>query len=98
MPNSSAKACPRSITGMRRREPWAASDIAPISNFGKGLAAGEATGLGPHGTYDMAGNAKEWCWNISREGRQAIRLGGAWDEPAYMFTDPDAQSPFSRLA
>ena len=21
-------------------------------------------------------------------------LGGAWDEPLYMFLDPDAQSPF----
>ena len=77
---------------------WAASDIAPISNFGKGLAAvGSYRGLGPHGTYDMAGNAKEWCWNISGKGNKRYVLGGAWNEPAYMFTDADAQSPFSRL-
>src|ERR1035441_364155 len=25
-------------------------------------------------------------------------LGGAWDEPNYMFVDPDAQSPFLRAA
>jgi serine/threonine protein kinase/formylglycine-generating enzyme required for sulfatase activity/cephalosporin-C deacetylase-like acetyl esterase len=77
---------------------WAASDIAPISNFGKGLAAvGSYRGLGPHGTYDMAGNAKEWCWNISGKGNKRYVLGGAWNEPAYMFTDADAQSPFARL-
>jgi eukaryotic-like serine/threonine-protein kinase len=77
---------------------WAANDIAPISNFGsKGLAAvGSYRGLGPHGTYDMAGNAKEWCWNVNgKEGKRYI-LGGAWNEPAYMFTDADAQSPFAR--
>lgn len=43
----------------------------------------------------MAGNVKEWCWNGS-EGKRYI-LGGAWNEPVYMFTDPDAQSPFDRL-
>ena len=76
--------------------PWAASDIAPISNFSKSLAAvGSYRGLGPHGTYYMAGNAKEWCWNISGRENKRYVLGGAWDEPSYMFTDPDAQSPFA---
>jgi formylglycine-generating enzyme required for sulfatase activity/cephalosporin-C deacetylase-like acetyl esterase/predicted Ser/Thr protein kinase len=76
---------------------WAASHIAPISNFGRGLAAvGSYHGLGPHGTYDMAGNAKEWCWNVSGTENKRYILGGAWNEPAYMFTDPDAQSPFAR--
>ncbi len=77
----------------------AASEIAPVSNFGgKSLAAvGSYTGLGPYGTYDMAGNAKEWCWNSSEKDKRYI-LGGAWNEPAYMFTDADAQSPFARRA
>ena len=76
----------------------AASDIAPISNFsGKGLApVGSYLGLGPHGTYDMAGNAKEWCWNLSGKENKRFVLGGAWNEPAYMFPDPDAQAPFTR--
>jgi formylglycine-generating enzyme required for sulfatase activity len=76
----------------------AASDIVPISNFsGKGLAVvGSYLGLGPHGTYDMAGNAKEWCWNLSGKENKRYVLGGAWNEPAYMFEDADAQSPFTR--
>jgi formylglycine-generating enzyme required for sulfatase activity/DNA-binding winged helix-turn-helix (wHTH) protein len=77
----------------------ATSEIAPVSNFeGKGLAmVGSYAGLGPYGTYDMAGNAKEWCWNASGRDKRYV-LGGAWNEPAYMFTDPDAQSPFVRHA
>jgi formylglycine-generating enzyme required for sulfatase activity/dienelactone hydrolase len=70
--------------------------IVPASNFsGKGLAAsGAFGGIGPYGTYDMAGNAKEWCLNATGDKRYI--LGGAWNEPSYMFTDVDAQAPFSR--
>ena len=73
--------------------------IAPVSNFGgKSLAVvGTYTGLGPYGTYDMAGNAKEWCWNSDGKDKRYL-LGGAWNEPPYMFVDPDAQSPIVRNA
>ena len=39
------------------------ADILTVSNFdGHGPAAvGSHDGLGPFGTYDMAGNVKEWC-------------------------------------
>ncbi|MBZ5616948.1 MAG: protein kinase [Acidobacteriia bacterium] len=72
------------------------SAIVPASNFsGKGLAAvGSYGGVGPFGTYDMAGNAKEWCLNATGEKRYI--LGGAWNEPSYMFNDADAQPSFSR--
>ena len=33
--------------------------------------------------FDLAGNAREWCWNERGAGR-AIR-GGAWDDHNYMF-------------
>ena len=73
-----------------------AADIAPFSNFdGRGPSpAGSHQGMSPFGTYDMAGNAKEWCWNAT--GNKRFILGGAWDEPPYMFIDQDAQSPFDR--
>ena len=74
-----------------------ASDIAPLSNFGgRGLApVGSNQGMSPYGTYDMGGNAKEWCWNAT--GDRRFILGGGWNEPPYMFVDQDAQSPFDRL-
>jgi cephalosporin-C deacetylase-like acetyl esterase len=42
----------------------------------------------------MAGNVKEWTWNSSGERRMI--LGGGWNEPSYMFQDPDAQDAFAR--
>lgn len=71
--------------------------VVPVSNFGgQGLTpAGTYRGLGPWGTYDMAGNAKEWVWNQAGR-RERYILGGGWDEPQYMFTDPDARSPWQR--
>jgi serine/threonine protein kinase/dienelactone hydrolase len=72
------------------------SDILLLSNFsGKGLArVGEYQGLGAYGTFDMAGNAKEWCFNST--GSRRYILGGAWNEPSYMFTERDAQDPLAR--
>jgi formylglycine-generating enzyme required for sulfatase activity/dienelactone hydrolase len=75
---------------------WASSQIVPLSNFRGTALAPVATheGVGPYGTRDMAGNAKEWCWNAS--GDKRFILGGAWNEPSYMFNDVDAQAPFGR--
>jgi cephalosporin-C deacetylase-like acetyl esterase len=69
----------------------------PLSNFGdSGLArVGSYQGMTRFGVYDMAGNAKEWCWNEAAEGRRFI-LGGGYGEPEYMYSDLDAQSPFDR--
>jgi dienelactone hydrolase len=58
--------------------------VVPFSNFGgRGLApVGTQRAVHPFGTRDMAGNAKEWCWNLAGSGKRFI-LGGAWDEPGY---------------
>ncbi|MCI0444776.1 protein kinase [bacterium] len=71
--------------------------IIPMSNFGgtKPVVVGSKSGMSRFGTYDMAGNAKEWCWNESSNKRSI--LGGSWSEPTYMFNEFDAHSPISRL-
>jgi eukaryotic-like serine/threonine-protein kinase len=73
-----------------------ASEVVPLSNFGgHGLwPGGSHQSVGPYGTYDMAGNAKEWCWNAT--GNKRVTRGGAWTEPSYMFLDWDPQPPFDR--
>jgi dienelactone hydrolase len=75
------------------------SDILSVSNFsGKGTARiGQYGGVGPFGTYDMAGNVKEWCWNSTNAGRRFV-LGGAFNDADYQFHDEDAQLPFERRA
>jgi dienelactone hydrolase len=72
------------------------ADILTVSNFsGKGPApVGSFAGLGPFGTYDMAGNVKEW--SSTATGDRRFLLGGAWNEPRYMFADFDARGPFER--
>jgi serine/threonine protein kinase/formylglycine-generating enzyme required for sulfatase activity len=72
------------------------SHIVPWSNFdARGPASVETyNGVGPYGTYDMAGNVREWCRNESEEKRYI--LGGAWDDAIYMFHTPYAKPPFDR--
>ena len=74
------------------------SDILQLSNFStKGPApVGSYPGLGAFGTYDMAGNVKEWCFNATDDRRYI--LGGASNDPVYMYDEPDARSPFDRSA
>ena len=77
--------------------PWAAG-IAAMSNFaGEGpRSVSTSEGLNRFGTYDMAGNVKEWVWNEVEPGPWRYILGGGWDEPSYMFIFADARSPFDR--
>ena len=78
--------------------------IAGASNFsGKGTSrVGEFAGIGPWGTYDMAGNAREWLWNNMSEDRRWV-AGGAWSELPYLFwnqidsADPWDRSPINGL-
>jgi serine/threonine protein kinase/formylglycine-generating enzyme required for sulfatase activity/dienelactone hydrolase len=72
------------------------AEIVPLSNFsGQGpVAVGSRRGISAYGTYDMAGNVREWCLNAS--GRQRFILGGGWNDLPYQFTDAYTQAPFDR--
>ncbi|MBI1786855.1 MAG: protein kinase [Acidobacteria bacterium] len=76
------------------------SQVLAFSNFrGDGpVRVGSLPGLGRYGTYDMAGNAREWCWNESRDAAESRRyiLGGSWGEPTYRANDGDSVPPFDR--
>ncbi len=73
------------------------SEILLWSNFDtKGpVAVGSSGGIGPNGTYDMAGNVREWCINRNRGTRYI--LGGAWSEPDYLYRSTDSADPNDRL-
>jgi dienelactone hydrolase len=75
-----------------------AAQITPTSNFrtAGSLPVGTTTALGPFGLQDMAGNVKEWCLNELPAGDQRYVLGGAWNEPDYMFIYADARPAFDR--
>ncbi len=74
------------------------SEILLWSNFDTGgpAAVGTYAGLGPCGTYDMAGNVREWCLN--RTGDLRHILGGAWSEPDYLYRRTEAADPHDRSA
>jgi eukaryotic-like serine/threonine-protein kinase len=74
-----------------------AGTILRFSNFDdNGVApVGKYHSFGDYGTYDMAGNIQEWCWNQAEEGTRYI-LGGAWNDPQYKFVGATRYDPFDR--
>ncbi|HXI20775.1 MAG TPA: SUMF1/EgtB/PvdO family nonheme iron enzyme, partial [Gemmatimonadales bacterium] len=80
----------------RAASPWNSAWIIPASNFSgeRARPVGSAPDMSAFGTYDMAGNVREWCLNAS--GSQRFILGGGWGDPPYRFNDIYAQAPFDR--
>ena len=71
--------------------------IVPLSNFSRSGPSPIAShqGVGPYGTYDMAGNVREWVANSDDEGDRFL-LGGSWRSPNYFYQEPETLSPFDR--
>ena len=60
--------------------------LAPVGTF---------SGLGAYGTYDTAGNVREWSASAVDNDLRFIP-GGSWRSPSYLYTSPEAASPFDR--
>ena len=73
------------------------AQFATLSNFARAAPApvGNPQSVGGNGTYDMAGNVKEWVQNGAGPGLRYI-LGGGWTEPSYQFHNQDAQPTSGR--
>jgi hypothetical protein len=65
--------------------------LIPLSNLSTTLApVGQFQGLGPFGTYDTIGNAREWSWNATGDG---LRFLFGRQPASY---GPEALNPFDR--
>jgi hypothetical protein len=75
----------------------------PASNLNASVpvAVGTRPGIGWTGAFDLAGNAREWCFN-EVDNAQRVIVGAGWDDDAYVVensvSDPHRLPPLDRSA
>jgi dienelactone hydrolase len=86
------KSLPTVYHWARAAGPQISALVVPGSNLdGTGpRQASRAAGLSAFGTFDMAGNVREWCANAASADERYI-LGGGWTDPEYAFVYAYAQ-------
>lgn len=75
-------------------------EAVPESNL-KGIEPwpiGKSNSMNLGGTYDMAGNVREWIFNTEIKTGNKFILGGGWDDQAYSFTDAYTLPPIVRTS
>lgn len=77
---------------------WYSEFFVPLSNFeAKGLSqVGQFQGMSSNGVFDIAGNAREWCYNVSNRNDERFIMGGAWVDSDYASTDAGTADPWDR--
>ena len=77
---------------------WSMWEIIPRSNFsGKGtVPVGSLNDMNFWGTYNVAGNVREWCFNETDKKGWRYILGGGWNDPTYAYNDAFSQSASDR--
>jgi serine/threonine protein kinase/dienelactone hydrolase len=63
-------------------------NVAPVGSYKRSI--------GEWGTYDMAGNVREWSSSTVEGEDLRFALGGAWNDPAYFFVEPNPRPSFDR--
>lgn len=78
--------------------PWANAEILDLSNLnGKGLKqVGASLGMTLSGTYDLAGNVREWVFNSTKQTGNRLIPGGAWSDDQMVYGSDFDASPFDR--
>ena len=79
-------------------KPRISNQITPFSNYygSNSVPVGDYKSLGFYGTYDMAGNVREWCVNKVLDSDQCFIMGGGWSDHPFRYTSAYAQDPFDR--
>ena len=79
---------------------WFSNFIIPSSNIeGREVASvGIYQGISSSGVYDMAGNVREWSWNAADSNNLRYILGGAWNDPSYLFNEVGTLDQFDRTS